>query len=402
MEIALWISLPVLLVLSATASGSETALFSLTSEDRTALAAAGRERAAAALLARPRLLLIEILVLNMTVNVMFFVVSTLLAYRTESTAAASILSILSIFGIILCGEVLPKVVASSRRVAVAGTVAGPLLTIQRIGWPVLFALDKFVIGPLTRVVDPGAAQAGLHREELTSLVHSAGGVLDDAERSLLAEVLELRVRRARDVMAPRVDLAAVGQAWTFDEVRAIGRPHVPVSDDGLTMSVIGTIDARQALVGASAKLIPPAFVPESATLDQVLRELGRKAVELVYCVDELGEITGMVTIDDIVDELAVGTAFGEKPVEVGTGVWRVGGRMGVRDFAEAFEVENIDGWLAGTSVSTVGGLVSESLGHIPAARDEVTYGGFVFRVFAVHGRAVESVDIRREQGGGNG
>jgi CBS domain containing-hemolysin-like protein len=293
------------------------------------------------------------------------------------------------------------VFASSRRVAVAGTVAGPLLVVRRVGWPVFYGLERFVIGPLTRLVHPAPAAGGVHREELTTLVQAAGGVLEDAERSLLAEVLELRVRRARDVMAPRVDLAAVGEAWTFDEVRALGVRYVPVSPDGLTASVAGTIDARAALIGAGAALIPPAFVPETATLDQVLGELGRRSVELVYCVDELGAITGMVTIDDIVDELAVGAAFGERPVEVGPGVWRVGGRVGVRDLAEFFEVPDIDAWVAGTSVSTVGGLVQEILGRMPEAGDEVVFGGFGLRVVAVVGRAVESLDVRPE-GGGDG
>jgi len=401
LELALWLSLPLLMILSAIASGSETALFSITSEDRAALHQLGRLGPAAALLARPRLLLIQILVLNMTINVLYFVVSTLLAFRAGSAAEATAISVASVVGIIVFGEVIAKVAASSRRVAVTAAVAGPMLVLQRVGWPVFFSLDRFVIGPLTRLVHPAGSGAAVNREELTRLVHAEGGVLDEAERGLLAEVLELRVRRARDVMTPRVDLRTVTEAWTLNEVRAIRRGRIPVSPDGLTSTVRGTIDARAALSGQRRDTVvsPPVFVPEAATLDQVLEHFGRKNAELAYCVAERGEITGMVTIDDIVDELAVGAAFGERPVQIGRGAWRIGGRMGLRDFAEAFEVPDIDEWLGSTRVSTVGGLVSETLGRIPEAGDEIRFGGFRFRVHAVKGRSVDAVEVRMDEGG---
>ena len=404
LALALWLSLPILMFLSAIASGTETALFSLSSEDRAALEQRGRLGPAAALLARPRLLLIQILVLNMTINVVYFVVSTLLAFRAASATEATIISAASVIGIIIFGEVIAKVAASSRRVAVTAVVGGPMLVIQRVGWPVFFTLDRFVIGPLTRLVHPAGHGAAVNREELTRLVHAEGGVLDEAERSLLAEVLELRVRRARDVMTPRVDLRSVTEAWTLDEVRAIGSRQIPVSPDGLTTSVGGTIDARAALCGGrrDAVVSSPVFVPETATLDQVLEQLGRRVAELAYCVAERGEITGMVTIDDIVDELAVGAAFGERPVQIGPDAWRIGGRMGLRDFAEAFEVPDIDAWLGETRVSTVGGLVSEALGRIPEVGDEVRFGGFRFRVRALNRRSVDAVEVRTEEGGVDG
>ncbi len=394
---ALWITLPILLVASATASGSETALFSLTGEDRAAMAGGPRGRAALRLLARPRLLLIQVLVLNMTVNVFYFVVSTLLVYRAESATAAAAISVGTVLALVLFGEVFAKVTAAAKRVAVARVIAGPMLVIQRIGWPLFRSLDRLVIAPLSRVIHPGGTGAEVDTADLTSLLEQAGSALSEAERGLLAEVVELRVRKARDVMTPRVDLETVGEDWTQEDIRLVARAFVPVTGGGFGKGVIATVDARRALLGEARDraVIEPVFVPETASLDAVLGQLARKGVELAYCVDERGEIVGMVTLDDIVDELTAGAASGggAEAVEVSPGLWQVHGRMGIHDFAEQFGVRDIQSWVGEARVSTVGGLVAAALGRIAEPGNEVTLGGFHFRVETVSGRAIETLVV---------
>jgi magnesium and cobalt exporter, CNNM family len=394
---ALWITLPILLIASAIASGSETALFSLTGQDRAAMAGGPRGRAALRLLARPRLLLVQVLVLNMTVNVLYFVVSTLLVYRAETAAAAAAISIGSVLGIVLFGEVIAKVIAGARCATIARVIAGPMLVIQRVLWPLLSPLDRLVIAPLSRVIHPGSSEMAVETRDLTSLLAQAGSALSEAERSLLEEVVELRSRRVGEVMTPRVDLVTVREDWTADDIRAVARAFVPVTKGGLDAGVLGTVDARKALLGVDQDqaVIKPVFVPETATLDGVLGELGRTGVELAYCVDERGAIVGMVTLDDIVDELSTGAAVGadEQASEIEPGRWRVSGRMGVRDFAEQFSVHDIEAWAGGTRVSTVSGLVAAALGRIAAPGDELTLGRFHFRVAEVSGRAIETLEV---------
>jgi len=394
---ALWITLPILLVASAMASGSETALFSLTGEDRAAMAGGPRGRAALRLLARPRLLLVQVLVLNMTVNVLYFVVSTLLVYRADSAAAAAAISAGSVLGIVLFGEVIAKVIAGARCAAIARIIAGPMLVIQRTLWPILFPLDRLVIAPLSRVIHPGGEARTVEPADLTDLLDQAGSALTEAERGLLGEVVELRVRRVGQVMTPRVDLVTAGEDWTIEDIRTHARAFIPVAKGGLDGGVLGTVDASKALLGVDRDqaVISPVFVPETATLDAVLGELGGRGVELGYCVDERGAIVGMVTLDDIVDELTTGAAVGggEQAIEIEPGVWRVAGRMGVRDFAEQFSVRDIDDWAGGARVSTVGGLAAAALGRIAETGDEVTLGQFHFRVEKVSGRAIESLVV---------
>ncbi len=394
---ALWITLPILLVASAAASGSETALFSLTGEDREQLEDGPRGRAALRLLARPRLLLVQILVVNMTVNVLYFVVSTLLVYRAETAAAAAAISAGSVLAIVLFGEVVTKVIAAAKRVAVARMIARPMLLIQRVLWPLLSPLDRLVIAPLSRVIHPGGEGRGIDVADLTSLLEQAGSVLTEAERGLLAEVVELRVRRAKDIMTPRVDLDTVSEDWTEQDIRAVARAFVPVTGGRFDEGVVATVDARKALLGhdRDQAIIKPVFVPETAALDAVLGELAGKGVELAYCVDERGEIVGMVTLDDIVDELTDSATIGGsgEVVEVSPGCWQVAGRMGIHDFAEYFNDHDIEAWTGEARVSTVGGLVAAALGRIARAGDQVTLGGLHFRVDKVSGRAVESVTV---------
>ncbi len=399
MLVALWIMLPVLLVLSAIASGTETAMFSLGGKDRDDLAATSpvTARAVERLLAHPRRLLIMVLVFNMTINVLYFVVSTLLSYRAESPLSAALISTGAVLAIVLFGEVLAKVIASSRRVSIARIIAMPAMTILRLGSPLWVGLDRFVVAPLTRVVNPAAIEQRVDVGELTALVKRASGVLNDAESAILAEVVELRIRRAKDIMTPRIDLTVVNPAWTNDDLRAARCPFVAVSSDGLHEHFGGSVDVRRALMTNTRAVVDRVFVPEMATPDSVIGELGRKNTELVYVADERGDVTGMITLDDIVDELTAGAVFGEGATEIGPDLWRINGRMGVRDFGEEFSIEDIEAWVGQTRVSTIGGLVHEKLARIPAVGDRVEVGAFVFTVHTVRGRAAESLDVERAQ-----
>lgn len=374
-------------------------MFSLTGSDRREISRKSPliGRAVEKLVSQPRLLLIQVLVVNMTINVLYFVVTSVMTLRAPSPATAGLVSVCSVLAIILFGEVYAKVLAGAHARAAAERLALPLLGIRTAMLPLLLGLERYAVAPLSRLLNPGPARTGVEREELTALLEQSSGVLSVSERQVLREVVELRHRHVRDVMIPRVDLQWVDPAWRVGELLPRGQEFVPASSDGLHQHVAFSIDAKQALVGSErAWRVEPVFVPEQARLDQLLRELARRGAEHAYCVDEHGEIQGMVRLEDVIDELVSGVsrAEAEHVVMVGLGAWRVPGRMPAHDLAELFSIPEIE--QAGTEegVSTVGGLLAARLGKVPDEGDRVRAGRLELVVTKMNNRAVEEVEVR--------
>ena len=169
--------LPGLLLLSGFFSGSETALFGLTETERMTLrrdeSLAGR--AVAALLANPRMLLITVLLGNMTINVLYFVTSSVLLMRADAGFIGLIaMAAVSLLLLILLGEVLPKLWANSRRVTFAVLTAPPLLALHRLIGPLRLVLDRAIVAPLSRLTAP--AEAPLTVQPNIYAANSNGGI----------------------------------------------------------------------------------------------------------------------------------------------------------------------------------------------------------------------------------
>lgn len=417
-SVPLLLMLPALLVASGLASGSETALFSMTHGERAELRRTAPRTAAAVehMLARPRVLLIHILLLNMLVNVTYFVVSSVLTLQADSPALSTTISVVAVLAIILFGEVLAKLIASRARIAFARTVAIPLDVLRTLVLPGLLVLDRFVIAPLVRLVQPGPAGPGrVTVEEMSALVAEGGrrGVLDDEEERLLAEVLELGAIRVREVMTPRGDIAWVRADAPIDEVldvcRRTGRTKLLVRAGSLDDEVLGLADVKRVLTLGSvrAAMRPPRFVPEHVGLDKLLGHFRATGASVAPVVDERGELAGVVDIQALVDELLVGLGEQDKPPReqiqmVRLGVWLAPGRLSVRDWAQSFDhaldAEDLDRLEHTDRVSTLGGLIQLVLGRLPKPGDVVRVGSVELAVASMDGRAVGAVEVRLADG----
>ncbi len=153
-DITMVAMLPLLLGLSGFFSGSETALFALTTNERMSLRRSGGRatRAVEIMLANQRMLLITILIGNMTVNVLYFVVTSVLLMKRDIGVLNSVLLAATfLLMLILVGEVAPKLVANTRRTVFAGITAPLLLTFHRAIAPLRIVLDRVVVGPLSRL-----------------------------------------------------------------------------------------------------------------------------------------------------------------------------------------------------------------------------------------------------------
>ncbi|HYF13865.1 MAG TPA: hemolysin family protein [Phycisphaerales bacterium] len=426
------IFLPVLAPLLAAAalcSASETALFGLTHADKLRLRRTNPRvhDAAAELTRHPQSLLVAILLLNVCVNTAYFTVAGLaggqVAKRAEAAWAAPAVAGAAVLAMILFGEVLPKSIAAVHRVAACRVLAVPVLAWFRLLTPVRVLLTRFVIAPLARLFRSTNAPAQtLTADDLSKLVEAGAreGVLHEREQHLLADVVQLSSLRVKEIMTPRVDvrwLDAVGTSQELLQVaRETGWSRFPVCRGRFDeRQIVGVVHAQRVLPvlakqGAAARvalpsLVEPArFVPERARVDQLLEFFRSTRSDVAMVVNEQGELTGMVQIDNVVNELVNFAGPAEEAPEskvrmVGVGRWEVPGRMSVRHWEEFFDpTTGRDG--RPDQVTTVGGLLIARLGRLPRVGDEVRLGNVRMRVEALRGRTVETVTVAVDEPAG--
>ncbi len=402
--------LPVLLLGSGMASGAETALFSLTHAERLRLGAThpAASRAIARLMARPRRLLIGLLLLNNAINVLYFVISQALLWRIEHPALQAALGVASLLAVIVFGEVLAKLLASAARERYAAIIAPPLLVMLGALGPALTGLDRWAVAPLVRLLRPQAAGLTLAAEEMVALLDLAGaeGALDDAEQSLLGAVLDLGETRVRDVMTPRIDLAWVEAGAGPAAARAAAAERraqwLILASGSLDDPARRLLDVEAWLLAGGRSLAPharaPLYVPENARLDQLLSELRRAQSPIALVVDEQGQVSGMVHRDVAINHLlevseAQGDAAGDAVHMIGLNRWSVSGRLSVREWVEHFSALRPQIGRHGRRVTTLAGLVTGALGRIPAVGDTVQIGPVAFEVESMRGRVVDRVIV---------
>jgi CBS domain containing-hemolysin-like protein len=416
LQIILLTLLPVLLLASACFSASETALFSLSQADRLRLRKThpATHSAVVVLLSSPRALLISILLANTTVNAAYFAVAAVVGPALGSRVWSIVFGVGALLALVLFGEVLPKSIAALHRDATCRLLAKPLLTWHRLVAPVRGLAEGIVLA-LSRLLRPaGRGEAEpLTPEELSALLEVGGqqGVLDESEQRLLGDVVNLGEVRVKDVKTPRVSIQWLEASATTQDllalVRETGHGHFPLCRGSLDEEhILGFVSTQRVLplfnkLGHAAKLPlvpllePVRYVPDRARLDQLLEHFRSTRSDLALCVNEGGELTGMVQIEDVIRELvtvSVGVEPGtdEQVRMIEQGKWEVPGRLPIRDWAEFFEPGDLT---VDRSVSTVAGLVLAKLGRVPQVGDAIQVRNLHLRVEAMNGRVIEKVSV---------
>lgn len=405
-----WAVLPLGLLLlgSGLCSGAETALFSVSSQSLRRMA---QEGPAAAMVARlraaPRPLLVTLLLLNLVVNVLYFAVVTLVVAdvgRTQGAGPAGVAGTLAFATLLLGGEILPKLVAIRVPEPAARTVALPVALAVAVTRPLRVPLEGLVHWLTVRL---GGAERphALTADELASLASLAQrtGTLAAREGQMLREVFEASDVRVREIMRPRVDLPAVpataGWPEVLEAVREAGETRVPLYRESPDV-IVGIVQARQALLAPDqpprAAMARPFFVPESMSLDVLLRECRARGVDVAIVVDEYGATEGMVSVEDAVGEIVgeLPDEFGPeepKPEVLGPGRVLLPGTLPVRDWRGLLGPRG-----AAAPVATLGGYVAWLANRIPQAGDVFAHGGIRFTVKAMRRHRVGAVLVELE------
>ena len=393
-----------LLTASAFFSGSETAFFNLTRRQISILSKSRHRlhRLAANILNRPRELLGSLLLGNIAINVCFYSLTAMLAVqfgRQLGATAAGITAVVGLGILVMCGEMLPKSIAylNSERLAVVGAL--PCYVCMKILGPIQAVFNFLLVEPAIRLLLGAPKKPGpitiTELKILLDLTRQAQLISADETR-LLGEVVEFGLLKVRHVMRPRVDMASCSIDAGLEKAKKLMLQNkltkLPVFE-GAIDNVLGLVHIRHILLHPDTtlrKLIQKApLVPEQKTVESLLEFFRQSGTDTAIVVDEYGGIAGMVSLEDIVEEL-VGPLEAQSDIEpfeqVGPMQYRLAGNLAIHDWIDAFGID-----VAQKRLSTIGGLVTALIGRIPRAGDVAHLKNLEFTVERVAKHRIETV-----------
>ena len=276
---------------------------------------------------------------------------------------------------------------------------------------VLAAPTRVLIG-LANVLLPGKGiKAGpfVSEEEIRSMaqVGSEEGSIEEGERDLIHSIFEFGDRIVREVMVPRPDIVAVEDTQPLRDVQALvlthGYSRVPVYHEDLE-HIVGICYAKDVLKAIHqgkqdsplVEVVREAhYVPETKKVAELLREMQQEKFHIAIVTDEYGSVSGLVTLEDLLEELVgeIADEYDQEEAEIAEvepGVFRVSGKASIDDVNEVLEVELPDeGW------DTVAGFVLDLFGKIPIEGEEQSFQRLLFRAEEIQGRRIAKVLITR-------
>ncbi len=403
----------VLLLFSAFFSGSETALFAVNRLRMRQMHEADDARAGVVLrlLEDPGRVLTTLLMGNNIVNVAASVLATAFLVDQFGPQRGALYSIILMTALLLIiGEATPKTFAAKYADSVALWVARPIEWLTVVLYPlirVLSAVSAVLVRPLGGRIN---VRSPLVTEEEIRLLVKMGeeeGVIEETERQMIHSIFEFGDTVAREIMVPRIDIVCVEDTAPLDEILRVilaeGHSRIPVYHDSVD-HIVGVVHVKDLLshlkagrhtVPAKEIMRSPFFVPEGKRLDALFRELRRKMIHMAIVVDEYGGTAGLVTIEDLLEEI-VGPIHDEYDVEeklveiVNERVARVDGRMNIEEVNDLLGLALPPG-----EVDTLGGFVYTLLGHVPTQGETVPYDGLEICVERLEGQRIAKVRITK-------
>jgi len=409
-----FIVLGILFFLSAFFSGSETALMAI-DRLRVKYLVQKKRRGAEKLeevLEKPDRVLSAILVGNNVVNIAISVLATGLFVHYFGVAQGEWMTILVLTPMLLLfAEVTPKAFAAQYPERLSFLVLRPIRFFITLLAPLVWLITGFT-RLMTRLIAPREEPRPIISEDEIRALISVGeqtGVVAKDKRRMLHGVFELSQTRVRDLMVPRTEVVGIEVNSGFEEVlHLVQEAHhsrFPVYQENLD-NVVGIIHSKDVLcyVGRSSEFSlrdiarPPYFVPESKRVETLLQAFRKKHIHLAVVVDEYGGVEGIVTLEDIFEEI-VGDIQDEYDTdevlvkELGPGHFWVDGSISLRTINRKYGLQ-----LSEEHATTLAGFLLRLMGTIPKEGDSCQWEGTVFTVRRVVDRRVEEVEMLLAEG----
>ena len=410
MPFFLIVLLIILLILSAFFSASETSLFSIRSVELSALADSGGRtgRRIARAMERPGRILTTVIIGNTLTNVASAAVATAIFGMLMGPRGLGVAIVVDAVLVLVFAEIVPKTIAVSFPVLIARAVIGPLSIFRGFVRPVTHAvasLSNFVLSSLAVVSREELEQRPpVGPSELRMLMHEMDEteVFTREERRIAMNILEFAETHAEEIMTPRVDLMAVPHDADREEVASLMRrakhSRIPVYREKID-NVVGFISTKEFFLWPerpTESLIKPVFfIPSSRRLEGLLHEMQRKGTFVVIVVNEYGETLGLITKEDILEEI-VGEIYDEFEVDqipvsrLPDGGFLIDGRASLELVREELGV-----MLADTGAVTLNGFIFQRLGELPSKGASFDYSGYRFEVVEIKRNRVTRCRVRK-------
>ena len=406
----LWLALILCIALSAFFSATETAFSACNRVKLKTVEGPRKERAqiALSLLEKYDSLITTVLIGNNLVNIVATAIATLLFTTRilpgKEDLATTIASIVMTVVILFVGEVGPKTLAKQQPEKFAMAV-GPAIRVLMIILKPLDLLFSLWRKLLSKLVKPEREENQIE-EELMTIIDEAQteGDIEEDEGKLIRSAIEFNDQNASDIMTPRVDVTAIEDTATIEEAADLFRDtwfsRIPVYHEDLD-HIVGILNEKdfykkthEGCTEITKIMKEPVFAPASLAISNLLKLFRTSKTHLVILLDEFGGTDGIVTMEDVLEEL-VGEIYdehdeiSEEVVEQEDGSLIVDGNMQLEELMEKFSLENT------YDADTVGGWAGEMLEKVPEVGDSFTLRGYQFTVMEMDGFRVTRMQVAK-------
>ncbi len=404
-----------LLLFSALISGSETAFFSLNRKILEDTNEHKKTKSIKYLLKKPKKLLATILITNNFVNVaivvlFYYFLNDLFHIDSLHPIVQFLLEVVLITSfILLFGEIIPKIYAAHKPFFFATIMASPLCFLSKLFTPLSSALVNS-----TNLIDKSLKKKkkSFDKEEITdALALTTNHKEHHQERKMIEGIVKFGDIEVSEVMKSRVDMVALDSTTAYSDVIEtiieFGFSRIPVYQESLD-HIIGVLVTKSLLEHLDKgedfqwqqQLHPPIFVPETKKISALLEELRNKKIHLAIVVDEYGGTMGLVTMEDILEEI-IGEFYDEKDVQnedveyqqINKNTYIFEGKTNIIDFLKILSMEDDSLDEVKKESETIAGLLLENLGAIPQKNTKLSFPNLTFEVISVDKRRIKKIKV---------
>ncbi len=404
----------ILLLLSAFFSSSETALTTVNRIRLRSLAEEGDNRAATVLKVTDDSgkMLSAILIGNNIVNLSASSIATSLAIKLWGSVGAGVATGILTFLILIFGEITPKTLATINAEKIALKHAGTIAFLMKILTPVIFIVNKFSLGFLLLLrVNPDEASTQMTEQELRTIVDVSkeSGVIEDDEHEMINNLFDFGDAQAKEVMVPRIDMTFADVNSSYDELIQIFKEdkytRLPIYED-TTDNVVGILNMKDLLLCDDKEhfsvrdiMRKPYFTYEHKHISELMMELKKSSVSLAIVLDEYGATAGLITLEDLLEEIVgeirdeYDTDEEDSIVQLSEREYLVLGSTNLEDLCNELDLN-----FTSEDYDTIGGYLIGLLDHLPEKNEIIiTDDDVLLRVEQMDKNRIEKIYIKKPE-----
>ncbi|WP_238320634.1 hemolysin family protein [Limisalsivibrio acetivorans] len=400
------------ILLSGFFSGSETALTSLNElKIRHLMEENKRAKVLDLWLHHPNKVLNTILIGNNIVNILGSVLAAELVRKVFGDTQIALVTGVMTLAVLIFGEITPKTFAKHNAEKIAIYIMHVLKIFYTVFFPAAYLMNKFVVGLIK--ITGGKLDKGpqLTEEEIEFIINvgEKEGVLENGQKEMLQNIFEIGDMNLNEIMVPRTDVVAVSIDESFDSIMEKILEHefsrLPVYQESID-NIVGVLNVKdllkymsKGLEGYELKnmLRQVFFIPGTKKIDEMLTEFQKSRSHMAVVVDEYGGVSGIVTLEDILEEIVgeIWDEYDEEESEVDVideSTFNVDSMMDIDDFCERFNIEKTEEM---EKYETLGGLIFDLAGRIPETGDVYEHAGYSFHILNIEDRKLGKVEVKR-------